>query len=190
MAKQEGKKEEEKFELDSAGQALGYISSDQARVLAMEHSRDNRDFYGRRWLFRWLRRLAFTGAVAGWMGLIFYLSSLSQAEASRPLEAPVVSWLGELRSLAAHLVLYGVLAALVQASLWSWRTAAPYQLRWALAAAAFAAVYGVSDEYHQSLVPGRTPSLFDILANGVGALAAVEGMRHTFRAWSGIWRRA
>ena len=37
------------FELDPAGQALVYISLDQARVLAMEHARDNRDFYGRRY---------------------------------------------------------------------------------------------------------------------------------------------
>ncbi len=37
MVQDEGKKEEEKFELDSAGQALAYVSLDQARVLAMEH---------------------------------------------------------------------------------------------------------------------------------------------------------
>ena len=49
MAKEDDKKEEEKFELDSAGQALAYISLDQARVLAMEHARDNTGFYGRRY---------------------------------------------------------------------------------------------------------------------------------------------
>ena len=42
----EGKKEE-KLEFDSMGQALGYISLDQARVLALQHARDNRDIYGR-----------------------------------------------------------------------------------------------------------------------------------------------
>ena len=52
MAEEEEKKEEEKFELDSAGEALGYISLDQARVLAMEYARDNRDFYGRRYARR------------------------------------------------------------------------------------------------------------------------------------------
>ena len=41
MAEEEDKKEEEIFELDAAGQALAYISLDQARVLAMEHARDN-----------------------------------------------------------------------------------------------------------------------------------------------------
>ena len=40
------------MELDSAGESLGYISLDQARVLAMEHARDNRDFYGRRYARR------------------------------------------------------------------------------------------------------------------------------------------
>ena len=49
MVEDEGKKEEEKFEFDSTGEALGYISLDQARVLAIEHARDNRDFYGRRY---------------------------------------------------------------------------------------------------------------------------------------------
>ena len=49
MAEENDKKEEEKFELDSAGQALAYISLDQARVLAMEHARDNTGFYGRRY---------------------------------------------------------------------------------------------------------------------------------------------
>ena len=52
MAEEEEKKEEEKFELDAAGQALAYISLDQARVRAMEHARDNRDFYGRRYASR------------------------------------------------------------------------------------------------------------------------------------------
>jgi hypothetical protein len=46
MAEEAGKKEEEKFEFDSAGQAVAYISLDQARVLVLQHARDNREFYG------------------------------------------------------------------------------------------------------------------------------------------------
>ena len=30
---------------DSAGETPGYISADQARVLAIQHARDNTDFY-------------------------------------------------------------------------------------------------------------------------------------------------
>ena len=52
MAEEPDKKDEEKFELDSAGQALGYISLDQARVLALQYARDNREFYGRRYAQR------------------------------------------------------------------------------------------------------------------------------------------
>ena len=47
MAENREKKDDDKLEFDSTGQAIGYISLDQARVLAMEHARDNRDFYGR-----------------------------------------------------------------------------------------------------------------------------------------------
>ncbi|MCH8226099.1 MAG: hypothetical protein IIC97_09545, partial [Chloroflexi bacterium] len=56
MAEEEEKKEEEKFEFDAAGQALEYISLDQARVLAIEHARDNPRFYGRRYARRDLVR--------------------------------------------------------------------------------------------------------------------------------------
>ena len=48
MSNEEEKKEDkfDKFEFDAAGEALGYISLEQARVLAIEHARDNTDFYG------------------------------------------------------------------------------------------------------------------------------------------------
>ena len=41
MAEDPGKKEEEKFDVTSEGEAVAYISLDQARVLAIEHARDN-----------------------------------------------------------------------------------------------------------------------------------------------------
>ena len=46
MVEDGDKKEEEKLEFDSTGQAIGYISLDQARVLAMRHARENTGFYG------------------------------------------------------------------------------------------------------------------------------------------------
>ena len=45
MGEDAAKQDEEKLEFDSAGQAIAYISLGQARVLAMEHARDNGDFY-------------------------------------------------------------------------------------------------------------------------------------------------
>ena len=49
MAEDPDKKEEQKLEFTPEGETLGYISLDQARVLAMEHARDNQGFYGWRY---------------------------------------------------------------------------------------------------------------------------------------------
>ena len=48
MAEDQGKKEEEKFEFTPEGEALGYISLEQARVVAMQTARDEPGDYGRR----------------------------------------------------------------------------------------------------------------------------------------------
>jgi len=40
----------------------------------------------------------------------------------------------------------------------------------ALAVVVLATLYGVSDELHQALVPGRSSSGYDVIADGVGAL--------------------
>ena len=52
MAEEQDKKDDEKVELDSTGQAVAYKSLDQARVLVLQHARDNRDVYGRRYAQR------------------------------------------------------------------------------------------------------------------------------------------
>ncbi len=49
-----------------------------------------------------------------------------------------------------------------------------------LAGLALAVVYGASDEWHQSFVPGRVASLADWIADVAGALAAVALLH-------GIW---
>ena len=43
----------------------------------------------------------------------------------------------------------------------------------AIVAAIAATAYGATDEYHQSFVDGRTEDLYDLLADGAGAVAAV-----------------
>lgn len=48
MAEEEGKKEDE-FRLTPEGEAEEWITLEQARVLAIEHARDNTGFYGRRY---------------------------------------------------------------------------------------------------------------------------------------------
>ena len=46
MAEDESKQDEEKLKFTPEGETYGYISLDQARVRAIEHARDNREFYG------------------------------------------------------------------------------------------------------------------------------------------------
>ena len=48
----EDEPQEDKFEFDSAGQVVGHISLDQARVVALRYARDNQDFYGGRYARR------------------------------------------------------------------------------------------------------------------------------------------
>jgi len=134
-------------------------------------------------LAEWLWRLTPSAAVLAWMGLIFYWSSLTQVEVSRPLESPAISWLGVLRSYVAHIVMYGVLASLAQASLWGWKP--DYRLRWALAAAAFATLYGISDEFHQSLVLGRSSSIVDVIVNSLAAITAAATLWLVAAWWRG-----
>ena len=46
----QGEKKEDKTDaFTPEGEALGYISLDQARVRAIEYARDNTDFHGRRY---------------------------------------------------------------------------------------------------------------------------------------------
>ena len=110
-------------------------------------------------------------------------------DASRPLGLLAIapqSQLSQLRSYAAHLFLYGVLASLVLANVWGWKS--DYRLRWALAAIVFAAVYGILDEYHQSFVLGRFSSGVDVIVNTVGAVVAALGLWLITIKWRGACR--
>ena len=49
MAEEEDKQEQDKFDFDRRGEAPAWISMDQARVLAIQHARDNTSFYGPRY---------------------------------------------------------------------------------------------------------------------------------------------
>jgi VanZ family protein len=115
-----------------------------------------------------LRPVLLWAPVVAWMGLLFAASSQSEL-----LGAPRI-W-----DKAAHAGAYFVLAALALRALHGGR--GPLRMGPSLGALLLAVLYGVSDEVHQAFVPGRTPSALDVLADGVGALAAVAG------AW--LWQR-
>lgn len=99
-----------------------------------------------------------------------------------PYDAEAVAKLGSMRSILAHLALFGILASFIQASLWSWTTFTNHSLPLALAAIILAALYGVSDEIHQSFVAGRYMTASDILANTSGAVIAVATLQLMMKA--------
>lgn len=99
-------------------------------------------------------------ALPAYCGFIFWLSN----QASLPVPP-----LFEFQDKVMHFGAYFVMAAL------SWRAIRHLGLaesRLALAAWLFCCVYGLSDEWHQSFVPGRSSSGWDWLADSLGAAAA------------------
>ncbi len=112
----------------------------------------------------WLR----WGAAALWMGVIFYFSDQS----SFALLDRV--WQPSLLSISAHFLEYAVLAALLWHAL---RCVPALRRRAALLAFVLAVLYALSDEFHQSFVPGRYPDVRDVLVDAAGALTAVLLLR-------------
>ena len=110
-----------------------------------------------------LERLARALPALAWMVLIFAMSSREQFPAPPGFSIAMLS-------IVAHLFLYGVLATLLLVAL-ERDGRATRSAR--LAAIVGAVLYGVSDEFHQSFVPGRDASLFDVGVNTIGAILAV-----------------
>jgi VanZ family protein len=111
------------------------------------------------------------GPVIAWAATIFILSSLPQVS-----RLPLPYHLDKL----VHAIVYGILA-------WTAHRACFEQTSWpsirrhaAALAVAFAVVYGLTDEFHQSFVPGRFSSLLDLAADVFGAVVAV---------WTIAWKR-
>jgi VanZ family protein len=111
-----------------------------------------------------VRRLALWGPVTAYMAAIFLLS----AQPRLPDLAPGVS------DKHAHAAAYAGLAALACRALAGGPLSA-LTVRGAAGAWALASGYGLTDEIHQSFVPGRSPEGGDWLADAAGAAAAALG---------------
>jgi VanZ family protein len=90
--------------------------------------------------------------VVAMMAVIFFFSS-------RPIPAQV-SWVPDWIS---HPAAYGLLGWLFARARGRRGPAA------VLAAVVFCVLYGVTDEYHQSFVPTRSPDVWDIVKDAIGA---------------------
>jgi VanZ family protein len=104
------------------------------------------------WFLAWL----------GWMAILFSLS----AQERLPSVSTGLAW----EDKAQHAVAYGLLALL---SLGLVRALNVRRGIAHLSALAWAAVYGLSDEWHQSVVPGRDGDLLDWAADVVGAASVL-----------------
>jgi VanZ family protein len=95
-----------------------------------------------------------------YMAAIFYFSSLPDVPA--PEEVPDVS----LHAVAYFGLMLVTLRAVARGRL-EGVTLSALAVAWIITF-----LYGISDEWHQSFVPGRVPDVRDVVANGVGAFAA------------------
>jgi VanZ family protein len=114
------------------------------------------------------RRLALWVPVALWAGLIFFASSRSD-----------VGPAGRVPDFLTHGAAYLVLAVLLAAAVAGERRR-PLSLRAAGSVVLAAALYGVTDEWHQSFVPGRDASAADVAKDAGGALVGVL----LYRRWN------
>ena len=106
----------------------------------------------------WQNRLLAWGAVASYCALIYFLSAQSNLDLPKVVPASD-KWV--------HLIEYAVLGWL-----WTWAVRSSWP-DWTprtmlLSAVVFTLSYGVSDEWHQSHVPGRYASTADVGADVTG----------------------
>lgn len=109
-------------------------------------------------------RVKYLVAAIVWMALIFIVSGIPSEH------IPKAGVWDLLVKKGAHMAAYALLAVL-------WRRAlGENRLSW-LMAFAITVLYAVSDEYHQTFVPGRNGAFIDVLVDSAGALASLVIMR-------------
>ena len=113
-----------------------------------------------------------------WMAVIFYFSAQPALPEHPDDQADRVI------KKSCHLAEYAVLAGLWWRALRTTRAEAQAPAL----AAAFSILYALSDEWHQTFVPGRDGNLFDFAVDSAGVLIALGAlwMAHRLRA---RWRR-
>ena len=98
------------------------------------------------------------------MGIIFYLSH----QPGDFVHLPPLAGLDKL----LHVIAYSILAGTFLYGMQPFTHSSNRFLN-TLVVVLFCIVYGISDEYHQSFIPGRLASFWDVMADGLGALFIV-----------------
>ena len=99
------------------------------------------------------------GPVILYMAVIFFVSSLSDPPLPEGMSDKGAHWLGYV----------GLAGTIVRALAGGWPRR--ITLRVAAVAALIATAYGISDEFHQMFVPGRSADVNDLAADAIGAVA-------------------
>ena len=100
--------------------------------------------------------------VAGWMGLIFYLSSISNFKVPDRL-------VNSISSNIAHFIEFFILCMLLFRAI---KKSTQWEIKKIIVASwIFSVIYAFLDEFHQSFVPGRFPSIGDIFVDTLGILS-------------------
>lgn len=111
--------------------------------------------------------------VVGWMAVIFWFSAQPGQRIS--------SWnTWNLPDGLGHFALYAVLGLL---SFGAFRSLGHTVGRAAWESLGLSLLYGISDEIHQMWVPGRSPTLVDVVWDGLGAAAGALGGVLACRRW-------
>ena len=108
-----------------------------------------------------------------YMAFIFYLSSMA--------EPPLPPSVTDKEAHSTGYALLGFLVARAAAGGLGRRVTCLV----AIAAIAITIAYGISDEFHQSFVPGRDADVYDVYADSVGAVIGTVACW----AWGIIWPR-
>jgi len=131
-------------------------------------------------------RAAWVFASVGWGAVIFLLSAqTSEARGPAPFLVRVL-WNG------AHAPFFAVLGGLLVASLARRSDGRLLPDRASLLGAiVLAALYGLADEWHQSFVPGRNPSVLDaatdLFGAGFGSVVVAWGLGGRVGGRWGLW---
>ena len=114
------------------------------------------------------------GPVIAYMAMVFGLSSLSKLPAPPAglsfYDVHVVTYAG-LGALTARATLRQALGRLELSRVTTGHGLRRAPWRAVLGAIVISTLYGVSDEYHQMFVPGRTFDVLDIVADAIGSVA-------------------
>ncbi len=122
-----------------------------------------------------MKKLKYWAPPLLYMALIFVISSMEQP----PLPMPKFEWLTIDK--LYHFIEYGILGVLLAIAFvnvtpkwlpagWIW-----------VAAALISILYGASDEWHQTFVPGRFATVADWVSDVFGAIAGVVGVYFYYR---------